>query len=130
MTSRRPIEQWEASYLQALGHELEELRSLAGLSQAELAARAILAVGTYSRIANARRRTRASTLERLVRVFVEAHPSLGDPQSVLDMLLATVGPALAEESPYRDRIEHRRDRRQRRRQREVERWREVWRGEQ
>jgi hypothetical protein len=52
--------------------------------------------------------------------MVDAAPKLGDPEQLLAELLRLGGPAVADESPYRSRIEKRRERRRRRFMRNVE----------
>ncbi len=107
---RRPIEAWKVPWLLALGTCLRELRQESGLSQALLANRAGLAERSYRRIEHGQRRTRASTLCRLADGLVNG-TSESAANELLTRLLAAVGPALAEESAYRARVEARRRRR-------------------
>lgn len=100
-TGRRPMTQAEVPHLEALGRRLCELREAAGLSQARLADSAELSPTHIASLERGTRRTRASTLERLGGV-------LG---ADVEELIGLAGPALAPESPHRDRIERRRRRR-------------------
>jgi len=105
-SSRRPIDSAEVPFLEALGTRLAELRVAVGVSQATLAERAELARSTVERIEGGTRRTRRSTLERIAEAL--------DRSGATEELVALVGPALAPESAYADRIEGRRARRRRR----------------
>lgn len=111
---RRPVEPWEQPYLDALGTALRALRRDAGLTQADLAWRAGLAERSLRRIEHGQRRTRRSTLSRLV---VGLLPSAADGTAAAELeeaLVLTAGPALAPESAYKERVQARRDRRRRR----------------
>lgn len=111
---RRPIEPAELPFLNALGDRLKELRTTAGLSQEQLAYRVPLSPQGFTNIEKARRRTRESTLARIVDALLREAPQVGPKERLLAELVSLAGPALAPESPYRDRIERRRSRRQRR----------------
>src|SRR6266576_3057441 len=96
--------QRERPALRALGRRVAELRRAAGLSQAGLARCAELHRATVWRIERGERRTRRSTLERIV-------AALGEPAEVVDDLVAAAGDALAPESQHADRVDRRRARR-------------------
>jgi transcriptional regulator with XRE-family HTH domain len=117
---RRPIEPWEVAGLEALGGALRSLRLAAGLSRKSLARASELSPTHVTRIEAGTRRTRRSTLLRLSRALCAAAPELGDPEDVVNELVATAGDSLAPESPYQDRIARRRGRRTRRNEAEVE----------
>lgn len=114
----REIEDFEKTYLRALGSALRSLRRHAGLSQAAVAEHSGVHPRTIGRIEAGQRRTRRSTLRRILIALTNADGSLGDIEYLLDGLVRRAGPALAAESPYEDRIEARRRRRERRRERE------------
>jgi transcriptional regulator with XRE-family HTH domain len=116
--TRRPIEDHEKPYLTELGTALGTLRQHAGLSRAVLADRTGMNPRTISRIESGERRTRRSTLARLLAALVDEDNTLGEMDYLLDGLVRRAGPALAAESPYRDRIEARRERRDKRKERE------------
>ena len=107
---RSPIEVWERSHLESLGPRIRALRQDAGLSQATLGAATELSRTSIERVELGLRRTRRSTLERIVAVLV-AEPAR---QGALDELLALAGPAIAEESKFAARVARRRARRARR----------------
>jgi hypothetical protein len=65
-------------------------------------------VACIRQIERAIRRTRRSTLERIVAALVKAKPNLGDPAALLDRLSRLAGIGLAPESKYRERVEKRR----------------------
>lgn len=104
---RRPITDAEVPYLGRLGSTIRGLRDEAGTSRPDVARRAEISVSTLERIEAGFRRTRRSTLERLVR-------ALDKPEALAD-LIDCAGPALAPESRYRDRVDRRRRRRHSRR---------------
>jgi hypothetical protein len=106
--------------LVALGTRLRELRDQAGVGRDIVAVWSGIRPGTLYRIEAGAYRTRASTLRRLVRVLVEADPSIGDADQLTADLIGLAGPALAAESPYLASIERRRDRRVRRMRQLVE----------
>ena len=108
---RRPIVEWEVPWLAKLGACVRDCRKQAGLSQAVLAARAGLAERSLRRIEHGHRRTRTSTLQRLVAALVGGPAWNGMADEVMARLLEAAGPALADESEYRSRIEARRRRR-------------------
>jgi transcriptional regulator with XRE-family HTH domain len=117
---RRPIEPWEVAGLEALGSALRSLRLEAGLTRMSLGVASELSYAQVTRIESGTRRTRRSTLLRLSRALCAAVPELGDPEPLVDELVATAGDSLAPESPYQDRIARRRERRKRRTAREIE----------
>jgi transcriptional regulator with XRE-family HTH domain len=118
---RRPIvDEVEVSHLDALGAALRAIRRAAGVSQHDLAARAEVNRVTLWRYEVGVRRPRASTLVRIATALAGAAPWV-DAQEVTDTLVGLAGPALAEESPFADRVERRRDRRTERRERDAER---------
>lgn len=114
----RPVEECETPHLLALGSALRSLRGHAGLSQAAVADLTGMNLRSISRIEAGQRRTRRSTLARILAALLNENPSLGDIDHLLDGLIRRAGPALAEESPHRERIEARRARRERRKERE------------
>jgi transcriptional regulator with XRE-family HTH domain len=116
--TRRPIENHERPHLAELGIALRTLRQHAGLSRAVLADRAGMNPRSVGRIESGERRTRGSTLTRLLSALVNEDPTLGEMEYLLDGLVRRAGSALAAESPYRDRIEARRERRDKRKERE------------
>ena len=99
-TIMRPIADWERPYLERMGQRLRELRRLSGLTQEQLGRAARLHATSVRNIEAGRRRTRRSTLCRLV-------AGLGvracDVERYVDELAALAGPALAEESPWQTR---------------------------
>jgi transcriptional regulator with XRE-family HTH domain len=106
------LTEWERPYLEGFGRELRRLRQGAGLSQEGLATAAGLTERSLRRLEKAERRTRRSTIERLVLPLAAALPDW-EPQQLQRHLLVILGPALALESEYRDRVEIRRARRRR-----------------
>jgi hypothetical protein len=119
--SRRPITDDEVPGLEALGDELRRLRwTVARLHRPVLAIRAQISVRQIEQIERAIRRTRRSTLERIVAALVKVEPDLGEPAALVARLTELAGIGLAPESEYRERVERRRRRR----------WRKMWaRGE-
>lgn len=93
----RPLAAHEQPHLAALGRRLRALRRATGLTQAALGVAAGLHPVSVRRIELGLRRTRRSTLRRLV-------VALGTDPAAVDRLLAELvdlaGPALAEESPW------------------------------
>lgn len=110
MADLRPIADDERPHLDALGELVRALRHDAGLSQVELGRRAVLSGSQVSAIERGRHRTRRSTLERVVGVLFDDEDRV---EVVLAELLEAVGPALAPESDYAERVERRRIRRER-----------------
>ncbi|MBA2639395.1 MAG: helix-turn-helix transcriptional regulator, partial [Nocardioidaceae bacterium] len=113
------MEPWEVPWLTQLGACLRGLRTQSGLSQARLAARAELTERSLRRIEHGQRRTRPSTLERLVEALATGPAWCGGTGGVMAPLLEAAGPGLAEESAYRWRVEARRRRRETRRGRQA-----------
>ncbi len=107
---RRPILDWERPFLTRLGVRVRTLRQAAGMTQARLAASAGIAERSLRRIEYGERRTRRSTLRRLAQSIAEQHDGQHAGELLADLLEA-VGPALAPESSYAERIEARRVRR-------------------
>ena len=105
---RRPIPGAEVPQLEALGARVRQLREAAGLSRRKLADQAAVDKSTIERIEKGIRRTRRSTLERIVAGLVAEV----EQPVVLEELVALAGPALAPESAYRDRVDRRRAGRQ------------------
>jgi hypothetical protein len=106
--------------MEALGNELRRLRrEVAGLSRARLGVSAEMSSRQIEQIERAIRRTRRSTLERIVAALVKAKPDLGDPAALLERLLSLAGASLAPESQYRERVEKRRKARWKRMKRRV-----------
>jgi hypothetical protein len=60
------------------------------------------------------RRTRRSTLKRIGRAIVSAHPNASTEDELTEELAEAAGAALAPESGYRDRVDRRRKRRTKR----------------
>ena len=93
----RPIEYWEREYLKQLGRRLKEMRLERGLLQRAVATDAQLNVASLRRIELGNRRTRRSTLQRIV-------DALGVPRNerttVVSELVELAGPALAAESEF------------------------------
>ena len=106
---RRPITAEEAPHLAALGARVRELRTAAGLTQSTVGTLAALTPGHVSAIECGKRRTRATTLARIV-----AACGTEDPAATLAELVALAGPALAPESDFAERVERRRLRKERR----------------
>jgi hypothetical protein len=119
--TRRPIDANEGSGLEAFGDELHRLRwTVARIHRPALAIRAQISVRQIEQIERAIRRTRRSTLERIVAALVSVEPDLGEPAALVARLTELAGIGLAPESEYRERVERRRRRR----------WRKKWvRGE-
>jgi transcriptional regulator with XRE-family HTH domain len=115
---RRPIEDNEVPYLEAMGHRLRQLRQAAGMTLEGLARASSSNVRTIQRVEIGVRRTRRSTLSRWLEILTTRAPVIGDVDDLLDELCALAGPGLAPESEYRDRIERRRKRRIRKLERE------------
>lgn len=109
--SRRPITAEEQPHLDAMGAKLRAIRLAAGVSMTELAPLAQLSAAHIGAIERAQRRTRRSTLERLLRPLVPAEQL----DRTVDELVGLAGPALAPESTFADRVQRRRERRWRNR---------------
>lgn len=116
--TRRPIEDDERPHLLALGSALRSLRNHAGLSQDAVADLTGMHPRSIERIESGHRRTRRSTLARILAVLISNDRGLGDVDQLLAGLIRRAGPALAPESAYQARIEARRARRERRKERE------------
>ena len=119
--SRRSITAEEVPGLEALGDELRRLRwDVARIHRPALAIRSQVSVRQIEQIERAIRRTRRSTIERIVLALVKVKPDLGEPAAIVARLTTLAGIGLAPESQYRERVERRRRRR----------WRKKWtRGE-
>jgi len=91
----------------AMGNALRALRNAAGLSRPAVARVAQCHPHSLARIERADRRTRRSTLERIVAAIVPEDRVA----ETVDRLVEIVGPALAMESPWAHRIDRRRRRR-------------------
>ena len=119
--TRRPINANEVPGLEALGDELLRLRwTVARIHRPALAIRSQVSVRQIEQIERAIRRTRRSTIERIMLALVKVKPDLGEPAALVARLTELAGPGLAPESEYRKRVERRRRRR----------WRKKWaRGE-
>jgi transcriptional regulator with XRE-family HTH domain len=70
---RRPIEDGEVPFLEALGARLLALRSAAGFTRWKLAQGAKLSENTIARIESGTRRTRGTTLERIAQALGTPH---------------------------------------------------------
>ena len=101
----------EVEFLEGLGRRLATLRRQAGLTQRALGFRAALSESQIYRIESGARRTRRSTLERVAEALANTCPALGPASELGQTLAAAAGPALAPESPFRDRVARRRKRR-------------------
>lgn len=107
---RRPITSAEVPYLDALGGRVRAVREQTGRSRTEVARCAGIAASTLRRIEWGTRRTRLSTLHRIVLALAPE----SEAPAVLADLRRRAGPALALESAFRNRVERRRGRRLRR----------------
>ncbi len=83
----------------------------AGMTQRELGRNAELSSWMVSQIELGTRRTRRSTLGRLARAIVNAHPGISTEDELVEQLTEAAGGALAPESGYRARVDGRRARR-------------------
>lgn len=136
--SRIPITDEERPYLEALGAEVRALRlgshptaeermlrQARGrvvrqpdqLRQVELANRSDLSAYQVGQIERGRRRTRRSTLQRIVAALVDEDLV----EEVVDGLVEIAGPALAPESIHADRVARRRAARARRTRAQIQR---------
>ncbi len=106
---RRPLEPHELEPMTLLGAQLRDLRLGAGLSLRQVAQVALLTKRQLERIEGAGRRTRRSTLERIVATLLLARPDLGERDELVQQLVDAAGPALASESPYAAKSLARRD---------------------
>jgi transcriptional regulator with XRE-family HTH domain len=107
--NRYPIPDEQVPHLLALGKEVRRLREVAGMSRRTVAERALCRPATLSRIERGTRRTRRSTLQRLLAAMVDED----DVAELLEELCQIAGPGLAPESPYAARLDRRRLRRAR-----------------
>lgn len=106
---RRPLQPHELEPLRLLGAEVKELRRRSGLSCRQLSAVVLFTTRHVERIEQGARRTRRSTLERLVDALVLAAPDLGQRDELVARLVRAAGPALAPESPYAGKSQARRE---------------------
>jgi transcriptional regulator with XRE-family HTH domain len=106
----RPLAAEEIPHLVAMGEALRETRRRAGLTQQQVATLATVTGGHLSVIERGKARTRRSTLERLVAAMVPEVEVAG----LVEDLVGLVGPGLAPESDYVERLKRRRARRARR----------------
>lgn len=97
----RPIEPWERPYLNRLGCRVRSLRFEAGMTQKALAQAARMNPASLRRIELGSRRTRASTLRRIVAGL--GYSSM-ECDAVVEVLIEIVGPALAEESHHTNHL--------------------------
>lgn len=109
--SRRPIDPSEYPHLEKFGQALRELRKRAGLTQEQLAFSAELTPAQVGRLERGERRTRETTISRIVLALVRADRSLGDPDDVISDLAALLGPAMAPPTRGERRERRRRDQR-------------------
>lgn len=105
---RRPLSPDELPHLRAMGAELRRLRGEAGVTAGYVGAVAYITPRQVQRIEQGARRTRRSTLDRIVAALVLAAPDLGSRDSLVEHLCALAGPALAPESPHADKSAARR----------------------
>jgi hypothetical protein len=110
--SRRPITDDEIPHLEKLGSELRRLRESHGMSRPVVARGAQVSSTTIALIEWACRRTRPSTLRRIVDVLV---PDPAKAAAIVEHLLELGGPAVAPESQWANRLDRRRARRVRQR---------------
>lgn len=103
--SRRPISDAEGAHLLRLGAELRRLRVASGLSRGTVAYRSFLGQGYVGKLERGCRRTRRSTLTRIVGVLVYANPDLGPVEDLVDRLCELAGPALADETAFPRQVE-------------------------
>lgn len=100
----RPIDDTERPHLKRLGEILTDLRADAGLTQQTVAQRAHVTASLLCLLEHGRRRTRESTLRRIVVDGLEK-------PDALDTCIQAAGPSLAPESEYAERVTRRRERR-------------------
>ena len=112
--ARRPIDSWEVPHLERLGSLLKGLRKAAGMTQRDLARSAELSSWMVRQVELGTRRTRQSTLRRIARAIVSAHPNAPTEEKLTQQLVEAGGAALACESGYRARVDRRRKRRAKR----------------
>jgi transcriptional regulator with XRE-family HTH domain len=114
----RPIGDLEGVYLMRLGEALRSLRVASGLTRSELAYGALLSPGHVVKLELGYRRTRRSTLTRIVEVLVEVDPDLGSPDDLVDRLCEVAGPALAPETAFSRQVARTLRRKRRRQEKE------------
>lgn len=102
---RRPITSAEVPYLATAGARLRAARVESGLLIREVAERAAIGANHVSAIERGKRRTRRSTLARIVTVLVDDDDNR---RRLLAELVDLAGPALAPESAYQERVAKRR----------------------
>lgn len=115
--SMRPIEAFEVPYLENLGELVRRERNRRNLTRRSVAEAAAMNTRTLEDIEDGTRRTRASTLGRIVGALVAVDGSADDLHAAF---VAAAGPALAPESRYPERVARRRDRRLRKHERLLE----------
>jgi hypothetical protein len=113
----RPLAEEERPYLRSLGEQLKDLHQSSGRTWFELANASLISKAHLENVAYGRKRTRRSTLARIVDALVEANPQLGPAQELLNRLCSIAGPALAPESDYQARVERKLARRAKARER-------------
>lgn len=91
---QRPITEAERPHLKALGLAIRNMRRAAGLTLYDLASGAGISTAHLARVGSGDRRTKRSTLSRLVAIAVEANPDLGPAELLLDQLCEIAGPAI------------------------------------
>jgi hypothetical protein len=104
----------ERPFAIALGDELKALHWESRLTWQQVAERSLLSQGHLQCLCAGRKRTRRSTLTRLVSVFVEEEPWLGPVDDTVDYLCEIAGPALAAETDYPQKMARTLARRERR----------------
>lgn len=104
MSTRRPIQPGEAPHLRRFGLLLRAIRHDEGLTQQAVADRAQLAASYLSQLENGERRPRRTTLERLTIHGLHRPDALAG-------LTEAVGPALAPETAFPERVARRHARR-------------------
>jgi transcriptional regulator with XRE-family HTH domain len=97
--NRRPITDDERPHLERLGQALRQLRRSSGLTVKELTVAAMISPQHWANLVGAKRRTKRSTLGRLVAIAVEANPALGSPDQLLEDLCDLAGPTLVLDDP-------------------------------
>lgn len=108
---RRPLRAYERVHLERLGRLIANTRRAIDVTQADLALSAGLSRVQLARIETGTRRTRRSTLVRIAAALVVEVPKLGPVERLVEDFVQEVGPALAEESAYAERVTRRRSKR-------------------
>lgn len=103
--SRVPLREEEIPFVEALGREVRALRIAHGVRLVDLARLALLDKDSLYRIEHGLRRTRRSTLERIVSSLADVVPDEEvDVLGTVSHLVEVAGPALAAESQWQERM--------------------------